>query len=230
MGDIVRAPCVSLAERVERIKRLYEAGVLCVRQGTEHWINVGIELIEAKKDVRYGEWIPWIEANLPFSPRFAQMCMRVSCHSESIRGNAKDLSHLALESALDRLAEPRQEPLMTIVHPEPEHYIDPADDPMPQYDPLPGQQSLFDDKEGEPQERDAFKPEVDRFGEDFLKEWDKWMTWLISLPRRGGIVELTKQWSESRKKQTVICFRKFSQEFGKIADDLEEGVCRGEGQ
>ena len=36
-------------------------------------VAIGIELMAAKEKLKHGEWLPWLRANVKFSPRTAQV-------------------------------------------------------------------------------------------------------------------------------------------------------------
>ena len=49
-----------------------------MQKGLEHALKAGELLVEAKKLVTHGKWLPWLEANCPFPERTAQLYMRVA--------------------------------------------------------------------------------------------------------------------------------------------------------
>lgn len=71
------------------------------RSTVEYAIHAGELLIEAKAQVRHGEWLPWLEANFPGSERTARGYMQVA----SNRQRVADLG--SYREALAELAEPR---------------------------------------------------------------------------------------------------------------------------
>ena len=50
----------------------------------EHAIAAGEKLIQAKKFVRHGEWLAWLEANCPVNERQAQNYMRLSRNAKRV--------------------------------------------------------------------------------------------------------------------------------------------------
>jgi hypothetical protein len=66
-----------LRVEVERAERAW-------RDAVGHAIRAGELLIEAKAQVRHGEWLPWLEANFPFSERTARNYMRLARESERV--------------------------------------------------------------------------------------------------------------------------------------------------
>lgn len=79
----------------------------------EHAIKCGELLIEAKTQVKHGEWLPWLEANAPEHygadswARQAQKYMRLYDHRDELP-NTNHGSHLGINAALAELAEPRE--------------------------------------------------------------------------------------------------------------------------
>lgn len=69
----------------------------------EHAIECGRRLIEARKLVGHGEWLPWIEQNLRVGPRQAQRFMRLASHADELP-NASTKSHLSIEEGLALLS------------------------------------------------------------------------------------------------------------------------------
>jgi hypothetical protein len=81
-----------------------------VEQAEQHWqsavahaIRAGQLLVEAKTQVKHGEWLPWLGANFPGSVRTAQGYMRLAAHAE----DAQRLAHLGVAGALNELSAPR---------------------------------------------------------------------------------------------------------------------------
>jgi hypothetical protein len=90
----------------EAIEREHQAANDAARTAIEHLIRCGELLIEAKKAVPHGEWLPWIRANLSFCPRQAQKYMRLAEHADHLR-NTNPGSHLTINQALAMLADGR---------------------------------------------------------------------------------------------------------------------------
>jgi Protein of unknown function (DUF3102) len=74
------------------------------QSAVQHAIRAGALLIEAKAQVKHGQWLPWLEGNFPASSRSAQGYMRLAKNAE----DAQALAHLGIEGALKQLAEPKQ--------------------------------------------------------------------------------------------------------------------------
>ena len=85
-------------------KAVHHAGaaVFYGQSAVESAIKAGGLLLEAKKTVAHGQWLPWLRANITFSERTAQAYMRVARRGDEIRSTAD----LSLGKALDLVAGP----------------------------------------------------------------------------------------------------------------------------
>ena len=72
------------ADLAQAIEREHYAAIGAVKDALGHAIRCGELLTEAKTAVARGEWLPWIEANLPFGDRQARKYMRLAANSEQI--------------------------------------------------------------------------------------------------------------------------------------------------
>lgn len=66
-------------------------------------------LIRAKAEVKHGDWLPWIAANLSFGPRQAQKYIKLARYWDELE--AKSNSHFSLDEALSLLTSPRKSTL-----------------------------------------------------------------------------------------------------------------------
>lgn len=66
-------------------------------------IRIGELLVKQKADVLHGEWIPWVEDNLPFDRRQASSYMRAFIHRKTLKGQST--AHLT--DAITALATPQ---------------------------------------------------------------------------------------------------------------------------
>jgi hypothetical protein len=95
-GDLVKAEAATLDALGDVLRREWEAFDDAVQNAVSHAIRVGEVLIEAKSRARHGEWLPWLEANFPGSPRSAQGYMQLAANSE----DARRVAHLGVRGAL----------------------------------------------------------------------------------------------------------------------------------
>jgi Protein of unknown function (DUF3102) len=96
-----RRPLPALAKE---IRHDIEAADRHWQSAVEHAIRAGEGLIEAKGQLKHGEWLPWLRANFDgFSERSAQNYMRLA-------QNRNAVSHLpSVREAVALLAEPKQD-------------------------------------------------------------------------------------------------------------------------
>ena len=56
----------------------------------------------------------------------------------------------------------------------------------------------------------------------WTKMWGKWNVFLVSLPRRGGIVNLVKKWPRVEVSHAIHALRELEETCGRCAAELEE--------
>ena len=101
--------------RIDEISKLHGEIYGAFKTSLEKAIRIGELLTEQKQNLRHGEFTSWVENNLPFSDRTAQIYMRL--YSERDRLKTEMVSVLNLKSAYRLLIEhkgPKE-----IVHPVP---------------------------------------------------------------------------------------------------------------
>ena len=106
MIDIVRSN--SLADLAARINAEHAEAVRSFRAPMEHGIKAGHLLIEAKEQLKHGEWLPWLEEHCAVNPRTAQLYMRLASNEEQIRnscGFAEALANLTKVQRQARVAQ-----------------------------------------------------------------------------------------------------------------------------
>jgi hypothetical protein len=111
MDDITRSN--SLTDLAARIRIEHEATADSLRRSIEHAMTAGDLLIEAKAQVKHGEWLPWLDEHCGMAERTAQLYMRIAKGREviesKIRSGVADLSLnqaaalLVLTSKIDAL-------------------------------------------------------------------------------------------------------------------------------
>jgi len=89
----------SLADLAARIQQEHEAAVSAVKRGCEHAIAAGKLLIEAKDQLKHGQWLPWLENHCQVSARTAQTYMQLA----RLAPDAQRVADLPLRRAALRL-------------------------------------------------------------------------------------------------------------------------------
>jgi hypothetical protein len=109
MSNLAEIPTKDpLAQLAERIKSLHgavvDAGKNVVRKG----IDAGLALMEAKKLVGHGQWLPWLKENCGVSERRAQHYMKLAANRLRIEAAMKSEpgADFSLKWALSQLTEP----------------------------------------------------------------------------------------------------------------------------
>lgn len=89
---------------VAEIKRLHSEILNAARTSLDKAIRIGELLREEKSRLAHGQWLPWLEANAPFTDRTATNYMRLFNERDRIKSESvSDLS-----SAYRLLAPPRE--------------------------------------------------------------------------------------------------------------------------
>jgi len=89
-----------------------------LREGVEHAVRAGALLIDAKRVVDHGNWLPWLRENFGLSERSAQNFMKLSRDMATLpAANAKRVALLPLREALASIAKSRLPELRTNRHP-----------------------------------------------------------------------------------------------------------------
>ena len=101
-----RLPAVPLKTLATRINAEHQSCEKAARSALGHAVECGRLLIEAKKQVEHGHWLPWLDENCEVSERVAQGYMRVAKNLPELESKTKRVSDLPLRDALKMLAEP----------------------------------------------------------------------------------------------------------------------------
>jgi hypothetical protein len=78
----------SLADLAARIKLLHTKVAGALRDSVRHGIEAGDLLIEAKAQLKHGQWLPWLRDHCTILERTAQLYMRCAKNREAIEKNA----------------------------------------------------------------------------------------------------------------------------------------------
>jgi hypothetical protein len=89
-----------LAELAARIKAEHEVIAAALRTSVTRAITAGELLIEAKAQLKHGQWLPWLRDHCQIPERTASHYMRLARHKDEI-GNVADLT---VRDAIDVLA------------------------------------------------------------------------------------------------------------------------------
>jgi hypothetical protein len=92
--DLVRSN--SLVGLTARIRAEHEATAIAMKRSAEHAMAAGDLLIEAKAQLKHGQWLPWLAEHCAMSERTAQLYMRTAKNraaiEEQIRNGVADLT------------------------------------------------------------------------------------------------------------------------------------------
>jgi hypothetical protein len=99
----------TLADLAARIKAEQDLFISAARTSAEHAMRVGDLLIEAKKLVKHGEWLPWLAQHCDMSESLAQRYMRLARARTEIEAKTDNCTDLSILSAMKLLAAPLDE-------------------------------------------------------------------------------------------------------------------------
>src|ERR1700738_3377055 len=92
----------SLADLAARINAEHEAAGGALKHSLQHAIAAGELLLEAKDQLKHGQWLPWLRDHCQISERTVRLYMRVAKNKTEI-GNVADLT---VRGAVALLASP----------------------------------------------------------------------------------------------------------------------------
>jgi hypothetical protein len=147
-----------LAEQINAEHALAEAAL---REGLLHARAAGNLLVQAKSQLKHGQWLPWLKANVRFSERTAQAYMQVAKRWSELESKAQSLADLTFEGGLHLLAAPKE------------------NEPTPE--PAPKAQALADLPFQDAASADKIQDEYHRRREQITADRDQKMAWLFVL-------------------------------------------------
>ncbi len=80
----------SLADLAARIRIEHEATDAALKSSVEHAMAAGDLLIEAKGQVKHGQWLPWLTDHCAMSERTAQLYMKIAKNRETIESQIRN--------------------------------------------------------------------------------------------------------------------------------------------
>lgn len=80
------------------------------QRGFEHAVRAGMLLIEAKKQVSHGQWLPWLAENCAVAERTAQIYMQVATHRPGLGTESATVADLTLRGAVAAISGPKDVP------------------------------------------------------------------------------------------------------------------------
>jgi hypothetical protein len=84
----------SLTDLASRIRAEHEASAVAMKRSLEHAMAAGALLLEAKAQLKHGQWGPWLAEHCAMSDRTARLYMRLAKRRPDIEknGSVADLS------------------------------------------------------------------------------------------------------------------------------------------
>src|SRR5258706_3006884 len=80
----------SLADLAARIRAEHEATDAALKSSVEHAMAAGHLLVEAKAQLKHGQWLPWLTEHCAMSERTAQLYIRIAKNREAIESQIRN--------------------------------------------------------------------------------------------------------------------------------------------
>jgi hypothetical protein len=116
-----------LTDLAHRIKAEHEAVSDALKESVRHAITAGELLIEAKQQLKHGQWLPWLKDHCAISERTAQLYMRCARNRDAIEANTQRVADLTLNEAAAMLALSSDIKKLFDFHKEVERLTDPEE-------------------------------------------------------------------------------------------------------
>ena len=95
----------SLTDLAFRIRAEHDAATIAVRRGLHHAMQAGDMLLEAKQQLKHGQWLSWLEQHCNIPDRTARLYMRLSKRRETLKANRQFIADLTIQGAIRLLRE-----------------------------------------------------------------------------------------------------------------------------
>jgi hypothetical protein len=98
---------VNLDALAVRIRSEHKAAAISMVRSIQHAMAAGDLLIQAKKQLKHGHWLPWLEEHCKFSDRTAQRYIQLARHRSLLEANPSSVADLTIQGALELISAPR---------------------------------------------------------------------------------------------------------------------------
>jgi hypothetical protein len=99
-----------------------------MQRSLQHAIAAGELLIEAKAQLKHGEWLPWLRDKCRIPERTARMHMRLAANRALIEAQIGDgVADLSIRGAIALLATPKKSPVVAFAHNAADALVDELD-------------------------------------------------------------------------------------------------------
>jgi hypothetical protein len=97
----------SLADLAARIRGEHEAASMALRRTVEHAMAAGDLLLEAKEQLKHGQWLSWFSDNCAISDRTARLYMTLARNRGTIEPEIGNVADLTVRQAVALVTVPR---------------------------------------------------------------------------------------------------------------------------
>jgi hypothetical protein len=95
----------SLADLAARIRKEHEAASIAMRRTVEHAMAAGDLLLEAKTQLKHGQWLPWLKGNCALSDRTARLYMSLAKGRSTVEAEIGNVADLTVRRAVALVTE-----------------------------------------------------------------------------------------------------------------------------
>jgi hypothetical protein len=90
----------SLADLASRIRAEHESTAASLKRGAKHAMAAGQLLIAAKKQLKHGEWLPWLRDHCAMPERTARLYMRLASNRQVIESQIGSVADFSIRGAV----------------------------------------------------------------------------------------------------------------------------------
>jgi hypothetical protein len=118
----------SLADLAARIRVEHSACTAAMKRGLQHAIAAGEMLIEAKAQLKHGEWLPWLRDHCQIPERTASLHMRLAENRAQIEAEiGNGVADMSIRGAIALIATPKETLAGYLAHEAADYLIDDFD-------------------------------------------------------------------------------------------------------
>jgi ribosome-associated translation inhibitor RaiA len=90
----------SLTDLAARIRAEHEAAGAAVKRSVQHAMAAGDLLLEAKVQLKHGQWLPWLKSNCTISERTARLYMTLARARSAVEAEIGSVADLTVRQAV----------------------------------------------------------------------------------------------------------------------------------
>jgi Protein of unknown function (DUF3102) len=127
----VRVASNYLVDIAHRIRNEHSAACAGIKVTVAHALAAGDLLIEAKAQLKHGQWLPWLKEHCEISERTAQNYMRLAKNRDAIAKSAEDCAFASIDGAIKSLIQNAAPVPVSAEPPRPPRLPEPGEHAIP---------------------------------------------------------------------------------------------------